>query len=195
MAGSGGGHELTHPAIDVQAELRAKTGSPSLGPAHVPQGMAQPPTVQRAIMNRHHQARRSNSSIAPKLEPSAPLGNPSPQSRPTPSSHHSSPSATSPGFGPPGVMTPPASDTQIHQQQHPHPQQRMNQPRSAHQPLKPHVADRMGLGPGVKGQMSDGNRAMGGGPTASFYHHIEQLGKLTRPFLSGFALKGHRCEI
>jgi hypothetical protein len=95
--------------IDVQAELRAKTGSPSLGPTHVPQNLVQPPPIQRAILNRHH-ARRSNSSIAPKSEPGvsplAPAGsatNPhssaaSPKSRPTPSSHSASPGATT-SFG------------------------------------------------------------------------------------------------
>uniref|UniRef100_L2G7A0 BZIP transcription factor n=1 Tax=Colletotrichum fructicola (strain Nara gc5) TaxID=1213859 RepID=L2G7A0_COLFN len=63
---------LLEKGIDVQAELRAKTGSPSLGPTHAPQNMVQPPPIQRAILNRHHQSRRSNSSIAPKLEPDPP---------------------------------------------------------------------------------------------------------------------------
>merc|ERR1712225_217149 len=81
---------------------------------HMP-NMAQAPTVQRAVMNRHHQARRSNSSIAPKLEPGAPMQ--SPQSRPTPSSHASSPTSHSPGFHPQGVMTPPASESQMQFQQ------------------------------------------------------------------------------
>src|ERR1700710_1438788 len=81
----------------------------------MPQNMVQPPTAQRAIMNRHHQARRSNSNIAPKLEPGAPLR--SPQSRPTPSSHTSSPTSNSSGFHNPGVLTPPASESQIQQQQ------------------------------------------------------------------------------
>merc|ERR1711939_384455 len=105
---------LLEKGIDVQAELRAKTGSSHLGPTHMP-NMAQAPTVQRAIMNRHHQARRSNSSIAPKLEPGAPMQ--SPQSRPTPSSHASSPTSHSPGFHPQGVMTPPASESQMQFQQ------------------------------------------------------------------------------
>lgn len=104
---------LLEKGIDVQAELRAKTGSPQVGPTHMPQNMAQPPTMQRAIMNRHHQARRSNSNIAPKLEPGVQLQ--SPQLRPTPSSV-SSPTSNSPGFSNPGVMTPPASETQAQHQ-------------------------------------------------------------------------------
>ena len=68
------------------------------------------------MLNRHH-ARRSNSSIAPKLEPGvnlAPLpggsqsghAHPtaSPKSRPTPSSHSASPTTTS--FGPQQVTSP-----------------------------------------------------------------------------------------
>ncbi|ELR06715.1 hypothetical protein VC83_05222 [Pseudogymnoascus destructans] len=165
---------LLEKGIDVQSELRAKTGSPSLGPSHMPQGMAMPPTVQRAIMNRHHQARRSNSNIAPKLEPVVPLGNPSPQSRPTPSSHHSSPTSTSPGFAQANVLTPPAPEAQIQQQRA--------------QPLKPHLnhglgvsvgPQNSGLGPALKGiQAAAGAGVSADAPAAyypSFQNHIEQL--------------------
>ena len=181
--------DLTCTGIDVQAELRAKTGSPSLGPTHAPQGMAQPPTVQRAIMNRHHQARRSNSNIAPKLETGPPvghpgsMGNPSPQSRPTPSSHHSSPNSASPGFSQQGVMTPPGSEIQ---QQH----QAQIQQQRAHA-LKQHATNGLSRPAGANGvpmksQGSSGTGVMGG-PGAAYYpspfqNHIEQLGKLTRPF-------------
>ncbi|EPE10470.1 bzip transcription factor [Ophiostoma piceae UAMH 11346] len=107
---------LLEKGIDVQAELRAKTGSPSLGPTHMPQNMVQPPPLPRAILNRHH-ARRSGSSIAPKLDigssslPPPNLGgmNPghptptsvvaSPKSRPTPSSHSASPAASTSAYG------------------------------------------------------------------------------------------------
>ena len=180
--------------IDVQAELRAKTGSPHLGPTHMPQNMAQPPTVQRAIMNRHHQARRSNSSIAPKIEPGAPIH--SPQSRPTPSSHASSPTSNSPGFNlnQPGVLTPPASDSQLQLQQQQH---RLQAARAQAQ----HGLSNPGLGHaglvgnplGPKGQGSAGNGGTGGTPVAAAYYpishfqnHIEQLGKLTLPLLSFF---------
>jgi hypothetical protein len=183
----------------VQAELRAKTGSPHLGPTHMPQNMVQPPTVQRAIMNRHQQARRSNSNIAPKLEPGAPMQ--SPQTRPTPSSHTSSPTSNSPGFQNPGVMTPPASDSQIQLQL----QQQQQRLRAA-KPQIPHglpptlVNTGSGVIPmGPQGQGSSGVGSAGGTPTVAAYYqspfqnmkeHIEQLGKLSRPLLSLFSLHG-----
>jgi hypothetical protein len=173
--------------IDVQAELRAKTGSPQVGPTHMPQNIAQAPTVQRAIMNRHHQARRSTSNIAPKLEPGIALQ--SPQLRPTASSHVSSPTSNSPGFSNPGVMTPPASDSQA---QH----QRLQAPKSSHGLL----GNTGVLGPplGPKGQGSSGSGSAAGTPIAAthypspfqnfrnpnFRNHIEQLGKLLHPSLS-----------
>jgi hypothetical protein len=182
----------------VQAELRAKTGSPHLGPTHMPQNMSQPPTMQRAIMNRHHQARRSTSNIAPKLEPGAvPVthahpsmpNNPSPASRPTPPSHHSSPISNSPGFPQQGVMTPPASVESQLQTQRSHQQVKtqlhhgLPMPPSAGGISQPMTA-------AMKGQGSSGPGSMGGVPAAyypsPFQNHIEQLGKLTRPLLSNF---------
>ncbi|KAK3682742.1 hypothetical protein B0T22DRAFT_444915 [Podospora appendiculata] len=110
---------LLEKGIDVQAELRAKTNSPNLGPTHMPQNMVHPPPIQRALLNRHH-SRRSNSSIAPKLEPGvSPLPAPihahgsvaSPKSRPTPSSHSASPTATASFGSQPGAS--PASSDQM----------------------------------------------------------------------------------
>ncbi|EDO04861.1 hypothetical protein SS1G_07344 [Sclerotinia sclerotiorum 1980 UF-70] len=183
---------LLEKGIDVQAELRAKTGSPHLGPTHMHQNMAQPPTVQRAIMNRHHQARRSNSSIAPKLEPGVSFhNNQSPQSRPTPSSHASSPTTSSPGFNHQGVLTPPSSDSQMqHQQQQ---QQRLHAAKTQAQHalsgttgllVNTSVASPLG----AKGQGNGNGNGAGnaggatGAPTyyPSFQTHIEQLGKLTQ---------------
>lgn len=171
----------------MQAELRAKTGSPHLGPTHMPQNMAQPPTVQRAIMNRHNQARRSNSTIAPKLEPGASLH--SPQSRPTPPSHTSSPTSMSPGFNNQGVMTPPASETQAQFQ---HQQQQRLQAKilpSLGQPGNPGMMGNVGvIGPPMlpKGHGNTGAVNVGGAPVANalyphFQNHYEQLGKLSRP--------------
>jgi hypothetical protein len=164
----------------------------------MPQNMAQPPTVQRAIMNRHHQARRSvNSNIAPKLEPvggglghhSVAHSNASPQSRPTPSSQHSSSNPNSPGFQQPGgVMTPPASDSQIQQQQ-----QRIHQalkPQMNHGLPLPAGAHGSSLGSGLKGPGSGGTGAIGGSSAvyypSPFQNHQLELGKLTRPLLSIF---------
>jgi hypothetical protein len=159
--------------------------------------MNQPPTVQCAIMNRHHQARQSNSNIAPKLKPgAAPMSHThpllhttaSPQTCPTPPLHHSSPTSNSPGFQTQGVMTPPASDSQTQMQR-------------AAQPLKPLLHHGLpmpsptgGLGPGIisaiKGQGSSGPGSIGGLPAGyyppNYQNHLEQLGKLTRPLLSIF---------
>lgn len=169
--------------------------------------MAQP-TVQRAIMNRHQQARRSNSTIAPKLEPGVSLPNhQSPQSRPTPSSHASSPTSNSPGFANQGgVMTPPASDTLMQQQQQHqhqlHQQQMSHQHHQRLQPAKPQpghgVPGASGLvntgilsnNIGTKGQGNRGSGSTGGTPVAAAYYpspfqnHINQLGKLSPPFPS-----------
>lgn len=165
----------------------------------MPQNMVQPP-IQRAIMNRHQQARRSNSNIAPKLEPGAPLQ--SPQTRPTPSSHTSSPTSNSPGFQNPGVMTPPASESQI---QHQHQVQLQQQQQRMVKPQLPHglPASLVNTGSGVismgpKGQGSVGTGSSGGTPTVAAYYpspfqnmkeHIEQLGKLTRPLLSRLGIE------
>lgn len=184
---------LLEKGIDVQAELRAKTGSPSLGPTHMPQVMAQPPPVQRAIMNRHNQARRSTSNIAPKLEPGMPAppmhpaghSNISPQSRQTPSSHHSSPTSNSPGFPSHGVMTPPASDAQMQQQRLQHIKPQM--PHVLPMPSAGNIPSP--LGPPMKNQGPAGAGGMSGAPAAfypSFQNHLEQLGKLTPPLLISF---------
>lgn len=161
--------------------------------------MAQAPTVQRAIMNRHHQARRSNSSIAPKLEPGASMQ--SPQSRPTPSSHASSPNSHSPGFHPQGVMTPPASESQMQFQQQQ--QQRLQAAKSQQSHAIPGPsgllghAGAMGASMGTKGQGVGGAGSAGGAPMGAGYYppsadyqshieHIKQLGKLTPPLLNFF---------
>ncbi|KAJ6787973.1 hypothetical protein PWT90_07079 [Aphanocladium album] len=88
---------LLEKGIDVHAELQAKTGSPTLGPTHMPQNMVQPPPIHRPIMNR---ARKSVSALAPKVEASntAMTGiktETSPKSHPIPS-----PSNTGSAFSP-----------------------------------------------------------------------------------------------
>ncbi|KAI0201431.1 hypothetical protein F4808DRAFT_126660 [Astrocystis sublimbata] len=98
---------LLEKGIDVQAELQAKTGSPNLGPTHMPQNMMQAPPIQRALLNRHHNSRRSASSVAPKLEPgitSVPAqvniqpSVTSPKNRPTATSHVPSPTNPTPPY-------------------------------------------------------------------------------------------------
>ncbi|KAG7128816.1 hypothetical protein HYQ45_011757 [Verticillium longisporum] len=162
---------LLEKGIDVQAELRAKTGSPNLGPTHVPQNMVQPPPIQRAIMGRH-QARRSNSSIAPKLELGigalpplhAHTSTASPKSRPTPSSHANSPTGTASVFGGPSAVSPAASD---------------HAPRMAGA-MKSHISPLAPMNPATRAHMmSSGPARVGTGaqyyPTPAFQNHIEQL--------------------
>ncbi|KAF6838050.1 bZIP transcription factor [Colletotrichum plurivorum] len=165
---------LLEKGIDVQAELRAKTGSPNLGPTHAPQNMVQPPPIQRAILNRHHQSRRSNSSIAPKLEPGiSPLPPPiqaahsaaSPKTRPTPSSHANSPTNTAP-YGSQPALSPAASD---------HGPMRTMAPsmKSQLSPMGP-------MNPAARAHMMSGGPPRVGAngpyyPTPAFQNHIEQL--------------------
>ncbi|KAK2050520.1 hypothetical protein LZ31DRAFT_148302 [Colletotrichum somersetense] len=166
---------LLEKGIDVQAELRAKTGSPNLGPTHAPQNMVQPPPIQRAILNRHHQSRRSHSSIAPKLEPGINSLPPpiqpahsaaSPKGRPTPSSHANSPTNTA-AYGSQPALSPAASD---------------------HGPLRPGMSSSMKPQLSPMGPMNPAARAhmMSGGPprvgnpgsyypSPGFQNHIEQL--------------------
>lgn len=109
--------------IDVQAELRLKTGAPGGGPQAKPTPMPPKPpsTLERAAVNRTSAQRHNQPGIAPKsTEPfglsqhrEAAYGMPSPQFQATPPSHVSSPSHTkSPGFGFQGAMSPVGMDPQ-----------------------------------------------------------------------------------
>ncbi|KAH6624214.1 hypothetical protein B0J18DRAFT_171173 [Chaetomium sp. MPI-SDFR-AT-0129] len=185
---------LLEKGIDVQAELRAKTGSPNLGPTHVPQNLVQPPPIQRAILNRHH-ARRSTSGVAPKLEPGipvSPLPPPmhahasalSPKNRHTPSSHSASPTGTA-TFGSQQGASPAASESLNGAVRPAMP------PIAAMKGAAPHLAPLHGL-PGPRQiqvpnlQQQAANQARGAAvgpagtaapfyPTPSFQNHIEQL--------------------
>lgn len=143
----------------------------------MPQNIVQPPPIQRAIMNRHHQSRRSNSHIAPKAEPGSTLPPPlqphstatSPKNRPTPSSHSNSPSNTGSAFSPAasdnmsmrGSMT--NGPRQISQQQ-----QLPPAPQAPRQPMGQ---------PGTRGGPAGSGASYY--PTPAFQNHIEQLGKIS----------------
>ncbi|GKU19992.1 unnamed protein product [Fusarium langsethiae] len=177
---------LLEKGIDVQAELRAKTGSPNLGPTHMPQNIVQPPPIQRAIMNRHHQSRRSNSNIAPKAEPVPVLPPPlqphsnaaSPKNRPTPSSHSNSPSNTGSAFSPAasdsmsmrGSMTS-MSRQQMPQQPH-QPQQQQQQQQQQQMPQNTQAPRSSMMQNGGRGHAGSGASYY---PTPAFQNHIEQL--------------------
>ncbi|KAI0874335.1 hypothetical protein GGS24DRAFT_490050 [Hypoxylon argillaceum] len=191
---------LLEKGIDVQAELQAKTGSPNLGPTHMPQNMMQPPPIQRAILNRHHNSRRPASSIAPKLEPgvtSVPAqlniqpSVASPKTRPTPPSHAASPTNPTPPYS--GHMAT-ASPTAVTSDQG---NIRAVMPPPMKQPMPP-IA---GILPGPRQQLmqqqqqqqqqhihhqhhqaTSGPRPPSIYPTSSFQSHFQQLGKLARFF-------------
>ncbi|KAK3905093.1 hypothetical protein C8A05DRAFT_13069 [Staphylotrichum tortipilum] len=192
---------LLEKGIDVQAELRAKTGSPNLGPTHVPQNLVQPPPIQRAILNRHH-ARRSASGIAPKLEPGIPVSplpppmhaHPSalsPKNRHTPSSHSASPSGTA-SFGSQHGASPAGSDhpnAAVRQSMPPMPGMKAAPPPQHLAPLHGLPGPRQMQMPNLQQQQQQGTNHVRGSvastpaafyPTPSFQNHIEQLGKLAQ---------------
>lgn len=173
---------LLEKGIDVQAELQAKTGSPNLGPTHMPQNMVQPPPIQRAILNRHH-SRRSASSIAPKLEPGAgSLPQPmhgmqnvaSPSSRPTPPSHAASPTGAAPGYGSSAVSPKNNEPSNM----------RPSMPAPAGMRQLPPMQGPVAAAAARQQMMQHGNgvgpRPGGFYPAPNFQNHIKQLGKLTR---------------
>lgn len=140
---------LLEKGIDVQAELRAKTGSPSLGPtrpaASSHTSPNQPPLQQRAILNRQQQRRSlqgppkpDGTNGLPMIQPDGPIQR-SPLSQPTPGSHLSSPaqSATrSPNFIPQGqTVSPNFGPIPPQQQQQQQQQLRPQPPRSNFNPM------------------------------------------------------------
>ncbi|KAF1919031.1 hypothetical protein BDU57DRAFT_554398 [Ampelomyces quisqualis] len=125
---------LLEKGIDVQAELRAKTGSPNLPPtrptASAHNSPNQAPLSQRAILNRQQQRRSlqgppraDGSNGLPMIQPDGPVQR-SPLSQPTPGSHLASPaqSATrSPNFVPHGQSVSPNFGPVPPQHQHQQP--------------------------------------------------------------------------
>jgi len=197
------------PGIDVQAELRAKTGSPNLGStrpaasAHTSPNQA--PLSQRAVLNRQQQRRSlqgppkaDGTNGLPMIQPDGPIQR-SPLSQPTPGSHLSSPaqSATrspnfvahghsvSPNFGP----MPPQQQQQQQQPLRPQP------PRSNYTPVmgpqRPSVLTNQPPTNGMSNAStvgSSGNSITQSSGTGfqfqtQFTDHMSQLGKLSR-FLS-----------
>jgi hypothetical protein len=160
----------------------------------------QPPPIQRAILNRHHNSRRPASSIAPKLEPgvtSVPAqlniqpSVASPKTRPTPPSHTASPTNPTPPYS--GHMAA-ASPTTVASD---HGNIRAVMPPPMKQPMPP-IA---GILPGPRQQLmqqqqqqqqhhlhqqhhqaTSGPRPPSIYPTSSFQSHFQQLGKLAHFF-------------
>lgn len=144
---------LLEKGIDVQAELRLKTGNSSAIPPMKPTANSnatniapkQPLPFDRATLSRTAaQRRQASGGIAPKPELSqqrdGAYTTTSPQPQPTPSSHVSSPTGRSPGFALQGAMSPKGTDFQAQQQR--------NRP-----PLLPHPRDFSQQNPLGVGQM------------------------------------------
>lgn len=189
--------------IDVQAEL--KTIAEPIGDRPGPSA-PKPTTVQRAIMNQHHNAKRSASGPTPRLlqaQKSSPNAGPSqsPQLQPATSSRISSPVASkSPSFAIQGAMISPHLGVPAQQQLQQPPQQQQAPPRgTTYPPLRPFPGPGLPLSnpnlhsasPGmIGGQRSDGR--IGAARTRSnpwpspYQTHMEQLGKLTPPLLPLF---------
>ena len=166
--------------------------------------MSQPTPAQRAVMNRHHQIQRANSGSGPRLiqaqkSRSNTVSSQSPQLQPTPPSQHSSPTtAKSPTYAMQGGIIAPHTALQAQQQFQQHQLQ---------QPLRPHGLPHtqsypsinipttntkvQNIQPGRQGGPGDDGRNSASGLRPSHWSspyqtHMEQLGKLTRPFLSLF---------
>lgn len=183
--------------IDVQAELNSKAeGSTIMSHPPQPLGGAQPTPVQRALLNRQSQIRRStsgSSSRAIRPQSSKASSVQSPRLQPTQPSQIVSPTTTKPSIGiAKGGMISYNVDIKAQQPQQPlpplesraYPQQqpsRLSIPtsRSSMQATTPSTAD-------TSRSSEVGSTA---GTQTSFYPspfqtHIEQLGKLSRPLLS-----------
>ena len=166
--------------------------------------LSQPTPAQRVVMNRHHQIEQANSGSGPRLiqaqkSRSNTVSSQSPQLQPTPPSQTSSPTtAKSPTYAMQGGINPP--HTALQAQQH-FQQQQLQQPLRP-QPF-PHSESYpsitipatntrvQNLQPGRPGGPGDDGRNSASGLRPSHWSspyqtHMEQLGKLTRPFLSLF---------
>lgn len=175
----------------------------------MPLSMSQPTPAQRAVMNRHHQLQRASSSTGPRLiqaqkARSNTVSSQSPQLQPTPPSQTSSPTASrSPNYGLQGGMTSPHAALQAQQQF----QQQQQQLQQLQPPLRPpqNFPQHSQAYPSITipasntkmqnmhpnrplGPRDDGTTSAGGiRPnhwSSPYQTHMEQLGKLTRPFLS-----------
>ncbi|KAI9679862.1 MAG: hypothetical protein M1817_004876 [Caeruleum heppii] len=168
---------LLEKGIDVQAELSAKTGSPHGGPRHPATSGPQPSPIHRAIMNRHHQTRRSMSGVPPvdtsiaSMPPNArPVypGKTSPMQL-TPPSQAISPTSTSSSSRAQGVMTPPVLDVLAQQRpQQRTPQQQPGPPNQPHSlPPPPHAMTSAGVPPNMTA--SSGQAPVAGHAPTSYY--------------------------
>ena len=164
--------------------------------AQVLGGLPQPSPVQRALLNRQNQVRRSTSgSSARALRPHSSKASSiqSPRLQPTPSSQTMTPNTTiSPISAAKGGMFSPNGDMKAQQPQQPLPPLEVR-PYPQQQPSRLSIPTSRSSMQGTTPSTTDTSRSSEIGSTAgtqtSFYPspfqaHIEQLGKLSRPLLS-----------
>ena len=168
---------------------------------HPPHQGIPPNPVQRALINRQNQVRRSTSgsgSQALRPRSSQASSNHSPQLQPTPPSQNISPTSMKAplNLGKGGIMSPSVDLKAQQQQQPPPPHESHPYPHPQQPPSRLSIpATRPSLQT-MTPSTGDGSRSseMGSAPGTShpnfypspFQAHIEQLGKLSRPLLSVF---------
>lgn len=169
----------------MQAELRAKGGSPNLGPTRMPVSAApvsQP--IQRYAVNKYAQNRRSLTSmpkpdgISPGLPPTI-----SPRIQPTPTSHISSPTTSitqSPNFLPQGGAISPSFGPVSQQNQQLRPPQQQQHLRPQFNPPQRPAAVNSTYPTSAATIASALTANAGTGPSyypSPFQNHYEELGK------------------
>ena len=185
--------------IDVQAELKSKTeGSHVVPQSQNPTAAPQPTPIQRALMNRHNQVRRSlsGSQSSRILKPhSHTSSNHSPRNHSS-TPHTISPNTTKSPVGlPKGGMSSPTVDLKAQQQPQQH-QQLDHRGYPQQPPSRLHIPatkpSMQNTTPSATDESRGSEMESTAGSHSSFYPstfqaHIEQLGKLPRPLLSFFS--------
>jgi hypothetical protein len=176
--------------IDVQAELRLKTGAPGAPPKANPLPPKAAPNAAGARANQRHPAGIASKSEAFGMsQREGAYGMPSPQFQATPTSHVSSPShAKSPGFGFQGGMSPVGVDSQAGGRP-----QLLPQPRTFNQTSPPAISMPQTEPSDSKSQSRAGAMGPRGARVAAaayypspFQKHYDQLGKPALALLMGF---------
>lgn len=183
--------------IDVQAELKSKAeGSTVMPHSTQPLGGPQPTPVQRALLNRQRQIRRSTSgsssrALLPHSSKSSSVQ--SPRLQPTPPSQLASPTAAKSPIGiAKGGMILPSIDMKAQQPQQPLPpleSQAYPQQQPSRLSIPTSRSSMQGTTPSTADTSRSSEMSSTAGTQISFYPspyqaHIEQLGKLSRPLLS-----------
>jgi hypothetical protein len=162
---------LTFTGIDVQAELRLKTGAPgsSAKPNPVPAKSGQMPRPSQ----RHPAGIASKPDAFAISQREGAYGVPSPQFQATPTSHVSSPShAKSPGYGFQGGMSP----VEVNAQGNGRPQL-LPQPRTFTSQTSPGAISMPQTDPAEKARGPRGARVAAAYYPSPFQKHYDQLGE------------------